>query len=353
MTEKKRDLNLDLIRSFALVAVLVMHYYDNSGFYTIAMDGPGDFAMALVRMLFVPCVPLFIMLTGWLCRDKVLSWRYYLGMLRILEIYLLSSLACLVFEFAYLGNRPSLLRIISDIINFEINGYAWYILLYGGLFLMIPFLNMMYRGCTGQRQKQLLVFSFLALSVLPSLFNSFFQIYSIWWAKLYPICYYFTGAYLGEYLERKKPGKYALALISGLLLFCLFNQFYFHGQAEGYNNIHYDHYQAYILSVLLFALLASLDLGRLPSWCAKLIYKIAELSFAAYLLSWISDGIIYREFVPYFPVPEDRFIWILVLIPLSLIFSLLMAQLVHWVYTPIDRLIRGRLLALLPPSQGN
>ena len=65
MTEKKHDLNLDLIRSFALVAVLIMHYYDNSGFYTVSIDGAGDFIMACVRLLFTSCVPLFLMLSGW------------------------------------------------------------------------------------------------------------------------------------------------------------------------------------------------------------------------------------------------------------------------------------------------
>ena len=68
---------------------------------------------------------------------------------------------------------------------------------------------------------------------------------------------------------------------------------------------------------------------------------MAELSFSAYLLSWISDGILYRVFVPFYPQPEDRFIWILALVPPSLAASLLMAQLVHWIYKPIDRPIRS------------
>ena len=137
------------------------------------------------------------------------------------------------------------------------------------------------------------------------------------------------------------------------MVFCVFNQFLFDGQAINYEGINYTHYQIYFVSLQIFVLLFSLDLERIPRLISKIIYKIAELSFAAYLLSWISDGIIYREFVPFFPRPEDRFIWILLLVPLSLIGSLLMAQLIHWVYTPIDRLIRGRLMALLPPSQSN
>ncbi|MEI3100570.1 MAG: acyltransferase family protein [Oscillospiraceae bacterium] len=180
MTEKKRDLNLDLIRSLALVFVLGMHYYDNSGFYLITIDGTGDFLMAMGRMLCATCVPLFIMLTGRLCSAKKLSAKYYLGMLRIMEIYFISCLACLVFEALYLHNIMSLQNILSGILNFELDGYAWYLLLYGGLFLMMPFLNMMYSGCSGRNQKLLLIVTFFALSLLSSLLNSYVHIYPLW-----------------------------------------------------------------------------------------------------------------------------------------------------------------------------
>ena len=347
MTDTKRNLNLDLIRCFALLAVLIMHYYDNSGFYNITIVGAGDFVMAVVRLLFTSCVPLFLMLTGYLCRKKQLSARYYLGILRVLELYVLCTAACIVFEYLYLGNRLSLRDMVGGLINFEIDGYAWYVLLYVGLFLMMPFLNMMYNGCSNSLEKKILIVSVFALSVLPSLMNIFFHIYSLWWEKLYPICYYFTGAYLGEYLSKKKPAHSCLALVMVLIVFCAFNQFMFDGQAINYEGVNYAHYQTYFVSLLIFVFLSSLNLDSCPSFISKAIYKIAELSFSAYLLSWISDGIIYREFVPYFPVPQDRFVWILVLVPLSLIFSLLLAQVIHWIYKPLDRLIRGRLLAML------
>lgn len=351
MTEKKRDLNLDLIRSLALVFVLGMHYYDNSGFYLITIDGAGDFLMAMGRMLCTTCVPLFLLLSGWLHGSKKLSARYYLGILRILEVYFISTLACILFEALYLHNLMSPRDMLGGLVNYEINGYAWYVLLYGGLFLMMPFLNMMYHGCSGRNQKLILVFSFFALSILPSLLNTFVHVYSLWWSKLYPICYYFTGAFLREFLGKKKPGPLALAMIALLAAFCLFNQFLFRGEALSYESVHYEHYQIYILTVLLFALLYSLDLSRLSALFSRLIYKVADLSFAAYLMSWISDGIIYREFVPHFPVPEDRFLWILPLVLLSLLSSLIMAQAVHWLYAPLDRLLRPPLQKLLSDSK--
>lgn len=348
MIENKRDLNLDLIRCAALLGVLIMHYYDNSGFYQITMDGAGDFIMAMLRMLSTTCVPLFLMLSGYLCNKKALSPRYFLGLLRVLELYVLCGIASMVFERVYLGRHYGIKAVVSGLLNFEANGYAWYVLLYVGLFLMIPFLNMAYHGCTSKRQKQALVLTAFALSILPSLLNIYFQIYSNWWLRFYPICYYFTGAHLSEYSGDRQPAKWCAALLAATLLFSAFNQFYFHAQAINYDGIHYDHYQVYILAVLVLGFLNSLDLHDCHTFFEKLIHKIAELSFAAYLCSWISDGIIYRVFVPHFPRPEDRFIWILVLVPLSMVASLLMAQLVHWIYKPIDHRLRGWLSARLP-----
>ena len=43
--------------------------------------------------------------------------------------------------------------------------------MYIGLFLLIPFLNAMWRGLKGQKQKILLIATLLALTTLPSLFN--------------------------------------------------------------------------------------------------------------------------------------------------------------------------------------
>ena len=341
MTEKKRNLNLDLIRCTALVAVLIMHYYDNSGFYTVIMDSPGDFVMAALRLLFTVCVPFFLMLSGYLCHRKTLSRRYYLGLLRILELYVLCAFACMAFEHFYLGRQYGLRGVASSILNFNACGYDWYVLLYFGLFLMIPFLNMMYQGCASRNQKLVLIGTFFALSILPSLLNSYFQLYSLWWSKLYPLCYYFTGAYLSEYMPAKRPRRYGLALLAALLLFYCFNQFHFHASALKYVGVHYDHYQVYVIALLGFLFLNSLDLSGCPALLERLVHTVAELSFSAYLLSWISDGILYRVFVPFFPQPEDRFLWILVLVPVSLLASLLMAQIVHWIYTPLDRPIRS------------
>ena len=211
---------------------------------------------------------------------------------------------------------------------------------------------MAYHGLKTQRQKLVLVVTFFALSVLPSLLNLYVQIYSLWWARLYPLCYYFTGAYLSEYMPKAKPGKLAAALLAFLAAYSVF--FYFHYDANGAAliGVYQDTFPVYILSVLLFVILFRLPLGTAPGPVAALLRKVSDLTLPAYLLTWITDSLIYPVLKAALPEGPARYPWLLLTVPLSLVSALLMAQVVDWVFAPVNRLTKR--LAQRPPfSQNN
>ena len=339
-TAKERNLNLDLIRCVALLMVPIMHSLDHTGLYDQQLYGAANQFMIAVKALFTTCIPLYVMLSGFLNNKKALSARYYLGLIRILGVYLICGVACLAFEQCSGIAHRSPAEMVSALVNFSCSDYAWYIMMYFGLFLMIPFLNMAYHGLKTQRQKLVLVATFLALSVLPSLLNLYFQLYSLWWTRLYPLCYYFTGAYLSEYMPKAKPGKWAAALLAFLAAYSVF--FYFHYDANGAAliGVYQDTFPVYILSVLLFVILFRLPLGTVPGPAAALLRKVSDLTLPAYLLTWITDSLIYPRLMAAVPAGPARYPWLLLTVPLSLISALLMAQVVDWVFAPINRLTK-------------
>lgn len=211
---RKRDLRLDIIRSIAAFSVISVHFFSHIQYYETGMKGGRMFLMTLMRMAFMVCVPLFLMLTGYLMHHKQLKRGYYKGILKTLGIYILAALAYQVSLSLFTGTPISLKKYLFPILEFS--GYGWYIEMYIGLFLLIPFLNAIWRGLKGQKQKMLLIATLLALTTLPSLFNiydwhtpefwqlpssasSFQRIVPAWWLLLYPLTYYFIGAYLQEY----------------------------------------------------------------------------------------------------------------------------------------------------------
>ena len=337
---KERNLNLDLIRCVALLMVPCLHGFDHTGVYSSALNNIPGGIMMVGKMLITCAIPLYLLLSGYLCNRKALSARYYLGLIRILGIYLLCGVACLAFEQCSGIAHRSPAEMVSALVNFSCSDYAWYMLMYFGLFLMIPFLNMAYHGLKTQKQKLVLVATFFALSVLPSLLNLYFQLYSLWWTRLYPLCYYFTGTYLSEYMPKARPGKWAAALLAFLAAYSVFFCFHYDANGAALIGVYQDTFPVYILSVLLFVTLFHLPLGTVPGPVAALLRKVSDLTLPAYLLTWITDSLIYPRLMAAVPAGPARYPWLLLTVPLSLISALLMAQVVDWVFAPVNQLTK-------------
>ena len=76
-----RDYRLDIIRIFSLFCVIAVHFFLNSGFYDEIVVEKRMYIMSIFRSFFIICVPMFIMLTGYLVNGKTLSKKYYKGII--------------------------------------------------------------------------------------------------------------------------------------------------------------------------------------------------------------------------------------------------------------------------------
>ena len=68
--KNKRVAGLDIIRALAVLFVISVHYFKNTIFYSIPMTGKTMIILNSLRWLFFICVPLFMILTGYLSRNK-------------------------------------------------------------------------------------------------------------------------------------------------------------------------------------------------------------------------------------------------------------------------------------------
>jgi surface polysaccharide O-acyltransferase-like enzyme len=76
---KQRNVNLDIIRCVAVLFVLSVHALSDLGFYDFTCTGKRMLVLCMLRVIFMSCVPLFMMLTGYLMNQKTLSLKYYKG----------------------------------------------------------------------------------------------------------------------------------------------------------------------------------------------------------------------------------------------------------------------------------
>ena len=74
----KRITGLDIVRAVAILFVISVHFLLNTNFYQMPQkDGYGMIVLSFLRHLLLICVPLFIILTGYLNRNKEPNKEYY------------------------------------------------------------------------------------------------------------------------------------------------------------------------------------------------------------------------------------------------------------------------------------
>ena len=73
---EKRNINLDVIRCIAVFSVISVHFFNNTEFYQQIVSGKRMYCMVIMRTFFMICVPLFLILTGFLMSKKELNRKY-------------------------------------------------------------------------------------------------------------------------------------------------------------------------------------------------------------------------------------------------------------------------------------
>ena len=333
------------------------------------LEGPKFFLMIMMRTVFTTCVPLFLLLTGYFMSKKTLSRSYYKGIRKTLIIFVLASIACFFFKSVH--NTPAakdafyamdfgkmfdalhktqkfgLKDYVLSIFDFSGANYSWYVEMYIGLFLIAPFLNLAYNKLGSKRHKQVLVATFVLLTILPTLFNIFeFSSGSWWmnpakdshyqkllpafWMSAYPIAYYFTGAYIREYGVKLKTRSILPLFAITLVLFALFNFYRSYGDkyVSGIWTFWYG-FQPYALSVMLFTMIMRIKANGWHPVVRTAFCKVADLTYGMYLLSYIFDILIYTQLTKNVISIYDKLPYYFLCVPLCFVLSMIASLIVN------------------------
>ncbi len=340
----KRLSGLDLIRFFAILFVPSVHFFLNNGFYETNIKGIEMFISIFFRWMFYIGVPLFMLLTGYLKRKDKLNKKYYKRILSILTSYIFISIICILFRKIYLSENIRILRMIISIFDFSACGYAWYVEMYIGLFLLIPFLNILYDSLNTKRKKQILILSLISMCSIYPIINYInidgvkLEIIPDWWSKIYPFIYYFIGAYINEYKIEINKKKGIIIFILILLIETVLSYIYNYNNKfstdflGGYNSL-----QTIVISTIFFLLLYKVNIKNKIT--LKIITNISKLSLDIYLFSYIIDLIIYKNLNLYLTTPEQYLKYMVPIILTIFILSYLLAYIKYLIFKTAKKII--------------
>ena len=295
------------MRIIAMIPVICVHFSYNNEFYNEIVLGKRMYVMTVMRTFFMDCVPLFLVLTGYLMNRKTLNKKYYKGIKNTVEVYVLASLACTIYGVVAQNESFSIRSFVGNLLDFSAAPYSWYVEMYLGLFLLIPFLNLIYNGLETKKQKQILLVTMIAIVAIPGVFNLEEKRYPAWWENFYPVMYYFIGCYLCEYKVKMKKSLNLLLLAAHILIAGSWNYHLSYGVEFVWGSWQsWGAFSNMITTVLLFIFVTGIHTEGWNLKVKTVLKYLSGLCLGAYLCSSISDMIVYEKFNAMVPVVRER-----------------------------------------------
>lgn len=354
-----RNFNLDLIRVIAFSLIPLIHFFLYTGFYDYNVDSLRMIFCMCLRNLGLLCIPLFMLLTGYLQGNKKISIniKYYTKIFKFIVPHILVILFSIAVFHFYHGKSYTLGSIARELTSFP--GYSWYIEMYLGLFLMIPFLNIIWSNLKTKKQELILLGTLILLSLLPSVINTYyigesnwwlpssepsFKIIPDFWTTLYPITHYYAGAYLCKHRDeiKIKPAVSFLLFIGSFLLFSAYNICRNIGVPPSiYAWVGRASFGNFIIVILFFLFITSIKFKHVPSPVAKFTAKLSDLSLGAYLSSYIVDFTLYAKLNYRIPTFEQRLWYLPLMVLIVVASSFVIAFFIDLLSKPIIKLIEA------------
>ncbi|MCC8046647.1 MAG: acyltransferase family protein [Clostridiales bacterium] len=293
--EKKRFFGLDVARILALCLLYWLHFFLRNGFYSKPVDNPVMIAAVSGRIIFMCCVPMFLMITGYLKCGKTWSRSYYFSLVPILISWAIISFICIGYKILVAGTEKTLYQWIVEFFNFSGANYGWYIEMYIGLLLLSPFVNLAWNAAGSQKMHRLMVAVMLVLTILPKTVNvltldgeNTLNLVPNYWVNLYFFTYYLIGCYIRTYQPKVSRWLCLAGVAAIAVAFALINCVTSQGTKMGDGfTISYNHAGTAAITVLLF--LAVYQIECKNEIVCRMAALISGVTLEMYLISCVFD----------------------------------------------------------------
>lgn len=289
MKIKDRNYGIDIVRIIAIITVLTVHFFLNTDYYSTPPYGLSMNVQSIIRNFCMICVPLFILITGYLNNKLEYNRSFFRGLFNILVIWFFYS----IIEYFVLnimnGNIDNLniKDLLFSITSFKACYYSWYIEMYIGLYLISPILNNAYNSFNKKNRLYLLLIV-ISVIIVPNFVNNILDgiIYiPNWWSNIYPIAYYICGKYISDTNPKiNKRTLFILLILSQILTYSY----------KYISTIDYYSITTFTSATIVFLIFYNIELKN--KILKSIIKYISIISLDIYLASSLIDQILYPIF---------------------------------------------------------
>ncbi len=293
---KQRETGGDIARTLAVILVPVIHFFGLTGYYETPFTKHMIFP-TFIRWFAVCSIPMFMIISGYFKINSKFDKKHYKTILTLLCTHIFIGFLRIISDYYCHGVNIDIDYIIQKIVFFE---YGWYVRLYIGMLLIMPFFNTAYKNLDKKWKKEIFILTLIGLNALGPLT---FNLIPSTWMPFYIFGYYITGCYLSEYKVKIHPIATAvftaliLAIISiATYIHCKNNVFDWDYLAYSYNS-GYSSMPAFIVSAAVIS--ALMNIKNKPAVISEPFKSISCVSLEMYLFSQLFDALIYKNIFKY------------------------------------------------------
>lgn len=330
--QQQRDIGLDIVRVVAILFVITGHFFVNTHIVAHPVSNVNLLAQAFCNSVSTVAVPLFVLLTGYLHRRKrytEINLHTFFGLKKVMVSYLFFSMLCFLLRFFYFNEQHSVVEWGQMLMDFSLIPYGWYIEMYIGLFLLMPFLNITFESLHTQNNRRSLIIATVINGSLPAFVNrGGYQLLPDYFATFSSVAaFYFIGSYIASY----RPQVRKSVLLSVVVLACMADAGSNMLLHRVYNPMGGDIFGFFYIVVATAVFLLLYDVKSEQHW----ISKIAIYTLDVYLCSWLFDALYYTFLKAHFYTTQESFFpFILLTVPMVYFSSLL----VSWLKSKVVRM---------------
>lgn len=176
--QTKRQSNIELLRIFAALGIVILSYNDSSlggGFAFVEDSSFNQFIMVVFESLFICVINVYVLISGYFNRDSVK--RDVLKPIKSITMYLVFELAAYLIKELPKGEPFS----FKTLFGYFAPSY-WFIFIYLALYLVSPFISLLWSHMKLPAKKSLLGVFITLFSVYPFFWDviSHLSLYSFW-----------------------------------------------------------------------------------------------------------------------------------------------------------------------------
>ena len=287
-----RQSNIELLRILAAIFVVFLHYNNplvGGGFSFVQNDSAGQFIMAFLEVISICAVNLFVLISGYFLRN--VSERDLLKPVELVFQVVLFGLIFYVIKEVPKGEG----FLLDNFLKYFISSY-WFVFVYTALYLISPFINIVWNNLDAKGRKLLLAITLIIFSAYPVTLEymsylsgrSFSAISTVGaegsqagYTIVNFVLMYLLGCALRDFNGKYSKGRLLLFLaadIAALLGWTYFDMFLTGKDIFESVALNYDNPLVILEAVLIFMLFKDLKMGE-----NKVINALARASFSVYL----------------------------------------------------------------------